>query len=52
MCISPSTDAVQKKAEAELGERVGSIVVMDPRDNSVLALPLSRASTLMPSTAG
>ncbi|MEO6197423.1 MAG: penicillin-binding transpeptidase domain-containing protein [Dehalococcoidia bacterium] len=30
--------AVQKKAEAELGERVGSIVVMDPRDNSVLAL--------------
>jgi len=30
--------AVQKKAEAELGERVGSIVVMDPRDNAVLAL--------------
>lgn len=30
--------AVQKKAEAELGERVGSIVVMDPRDNSILAL--------------
>ena len=30
--------AVQKKAEAELGEKVGSIVVMDPRDNSVLAL--------------
>ncbi len=29
---------VQKKAEAELGERVGSIVAMDPRDNSVLAL--------------
>jgi penicillin-binding protein 2 len=29
---------VQKRAEAELGERVGSIVVMDPRDNSVLAL--------------
>ena len=29
---------VQKKAEAELGERVGSIVVMNPRDNSVLAL--------------
>jgi penicillin-binding protein 2 len=29
---------VQKKAEAELGTRVGSIVVMDPRDNSVLAL--------------
>ncbi len=29
---------VQQKAEAELGERVGSIVVMDPRDNSVLAL--------------
>lgn len=30
--------AVQKKAEAELGERVGSIVVLDPRDNAVLAL--------------
>ena len=30
--------AVQKKAEAELGEKVGSIVVMDPRDNAVLAL--------------
>lgn len=30
--------AVQQKAEAELGERVGSIVVMDPRDNGVLAL--------------
>ncbi len=30
--------AVQKKAEAELGERVGSIVVMDPHDNAVLAL--------------
>jgi penicillin-binding protein 2 len=30
--------AVQKKAEAELGERVGSIVVMDPRDNAILAL--------------
>lgn len=30
--------AVQKKAEAELGERVGSIVVLDPTDNSVLAL--------------
>jgi len=29
---------VQKTAEAALGERVGSIVVMDPRDNSVLAL--------------
>ena len=29
---------VQLKAEAELGERVGSIVVMDPTDNSVLAL--------------
>ena len=29
---------VQKKAEAELGERVGSIVVMSPVDNSVLAL--------------
>jgi penicillin-binding protein 2 len=29
---------VQKKAEAELGQRVGSIVAMDPRDNSVLAL--------------
>src|SRR3989442_938978 len=29
---------VQKKTEAELGERVGSIVVMDPRDNAILAL--------------
>ena len=29
---------VQKTAEQSLGERVGSIVVMDPRDNSVLAL--------------
>ncbi len=29
---------IQKLAEAQLGERVGSIVVMDPRDNSVLAL--------------
>ena len=29
---------VQKTAEAALGDRVGSIVVMDPRDNSVLAL--------------
>ena len=29
---------VQKKAEAELGERAGSIVVMDPNDNCVLAL--------------
>ncbi len=32
---------VQKKAEAELGDRVGSVVVMDPRDNSVLALASS-----------
>jgi penicillin-binding protein 2 len=31
-------EAVQKKAEAELGTRTGAIVVMDPRDNSVLAL--------------
>jgi penicillin-binding protein 2 len=30
--------AVQRKAEGELGEKVGSIVVMDPRDNAVLAL--------------
>lgn len=30
--------AAQKSAESILGERVGSIVVMDPRDNSVLAL--------------
>jgi penicillin-binding protein 2 len=29
---------VQKSAEQQLGERVGSIVAMDPRDNSVLAL--------------
>jgi penicillin-binding protein 2 len=29
---------VQKAAEKTLGERVGSIVVMDPRDNAVLAL--------------
>ena len=29
---------VQERAEAELGERPGSIVVMDPRDNSVVAL--------------
>ena len=29
---------IQKVAETTLGERVGSIVVMDPRDNSVLAL--------------
>jgi penicillin-binding protein 2 len=29
---------VQKTAESALGQRVGSIVVMDPRDNSVLAL--------------
>jgi penicillin-binding protein 2 len=29
---------VQKRAEAELGERVGSLLVMDPRDNSVLAM--------------
>src|SRR3990172_8768949 len=28
----------QKTAETVLGERVGSIIVMDPRDNSVLAL--------------
>src|SRR3990172_8286488 len=28
----------QKTAEDVLGERVGSIIVMDPRDNSVLAL--------------
>ncbi|MEX0684311.1 MAG: penicillin-binding transpeptidase domain-containing protein, partial [Dehalococcoidia bacterium] len=30
--------AVQERAEAELGERPGSIVAMDPRDNSVVAL--------------
>jgi penicillin-binding protein 2 len=29
---------VQKAAEQQLGDRVGSIVAMDPRDNSVLAL--------------
>jgi penicillin-binding protein 2 len=29
---------VQKKAEAELGQRVGSIVAMDPSDNCVLAI--------------
>ena len=29
---------VQKKVEAALGERPGSIVLMDPRDNSVLAM--------------
>lgn len=29
---------VQKRAEAELGEKVGAVVVMDPRDNSVLAM--------------
>jgi len=31
-------EAVQKAAEAQLGQRAGSIVIMDPRDNSVLAL--------------
>jgi penicillin-binding protein 2 len=31
-------EQVQKKAEAELGDRAGALVVMDPRDNSVLAL--------------
>jgi penicillin-binding protein 2 len=35
--LSLDIDA-QKAAEAALGERVGSVVVMDPRDNSVLAL--------------
>ena len=30
--------AVQKKAEEQLGERVGSIVVLDPRDNCLLAM--------------
>jgi penicillin-binding protein 2 len=29
---------IQARAEAELGERPGSIIVMDPRDNSVVAL--------------
>ncbi|MEO8456331.1 MAG: penicillin-binding transpeptidase domain-containing protein [Chloroflexota bacterium] len=29
---------VQKRAEAELGTRTGALVVMDPRDNSVLAM--------------
>jgi penicillin-binding protein 2 len=31
-------EAVQQKAETQLGQRAGSIVVMDPRDNSVLAM--------------
>ena len=31
-------EAVQKKAEAQLGQRAGAIIVMDPRDNSVLAM--------------
>jgi penicillin-binding protein 2 len=35
--LSLDIDA-QKAAEAALGERVGSVVVMDPRDNSVLGL--------------
>jgi penicillin-binding protein 2 len=30
--------AIQERAEAELGDRPGSIVVMDPRDNSVVAM--------------
>jgi penicillin-binding protein 2 len=30
--------AVQKKAEEQLGERVGSIVALDPRDNCLLAM--------------
>ncbi len=30
--------AIQERAETELGERPGAIVVMDPRDNSVVAL--------------
>jgi len=30
--------AAQKAAESTLGERVGSVVIIDPRDNSVLAL--------------
>jgi penicillin-binding protein 2 len=29
---------VQKRAEAVLGEKVGSVVMIDPRDNSILAL--------------
>lgn len=29
---------VQKRAEQELGERVGAMIAMDPRDNSVLAM--------------
>jgi penicillin-binding protein 2 len=29
---------IQKRAEAELGDKVGALVAMDPRDNSVLAL--------------
>lgn len=29
---------VQKRAEAELGQRVGALIIMDPRDNSVLAM--------------
>jgi penicillin-binding protein 2 len=29
---------VQKKVEAALGERAGSMVLMDPRDNSVIAM--------------
>ncbi len=29
---------IQKRAEAELGEKAGTVIVMDPRDNSVLAL--------------
>jgi penicillin-binding protein 2 len=29
---------IQKRAEAELGDKAGAVVVMDPRDNSVLAL--------------
>jgi penicillin-binding protein 2 len=31
-------EQVQKAAEAQLGTRPGAIIVMDPRDNSVLAL--------------
>lgn len=30
--------AAQRSAETTLGQRVGSVIVMDPRDNSVLAL--------------
>lgn len=29
---------VQKRAESELGQRVGALIIMDPRDNSVLAM--------------